>query len=129
MNSKRHAVCDGNGRPIPIALTEGLRSDDEGARLLLAALPAAKQLLADQGYAADWFADALAKRKISGCILARAKRSDPAIHAVRLYKQRHKMENMFGRLNDWLHIAMRYDRCAHTCFSAICIAATVIFWL
>ncbi|MDQ0509737.1 hypothetical protein QOZ99_004065, partial [Angulomicrobium amanitiforme] len=23
----------------------------------------------------------------------------------------------------------RYDRCAHTFFSAICIAATVIFWL
>lgn len=26
-------------------------------------------------------------------------------------------------------IATRYDRCAHTFFSAICIAATVIFWL
>jgi len=24
---------------------------------------------------------------------------------------------------------MRYDRCAHTFFSAICIAATVIFYL
>jgi len=24
---------------------------------------------------------------------------------------------------------MRYDRCAHTFFGAICIAATVIFWL
>ncbi|KTR06040.1 transposase, partial [Aureimonas ureilytica] len=26
-------------------------------------------------------------------------------------------------------IATRYDRCAHTFFSAICIAAAVIFWL
>ena len=26
-------------------------------------------------------------------------------------------------------IATRYDRCAHTFFSRICIAATVIFWL
>ncbi len=26
-------------------------------------------------------------------------------------------------------IATRYDRCAHTFYSAICIAATVIFWL
>ncbi|MCK5932412.1 MAG: transposase, partial [Pseudomonadota bacterium] len=25
--------------------------------------------------------------------------------------------------------ATRYDRCAHTFFSAICIAAAVIFWL
>ena len=30
-----------------------------------------------------------------------------------------------GQMSD----SMRYDRCAHTFFSAICIAATVIFWL
>jgi hypothetical protein len=36
---------------------------------------------------------------------------------------------MFGRIKDWRRIAMRYDRCAHTFFSAICIAATVIFYL
>jgi transposase len=34
-----------------------------------------------------------------------------------------------GRLKDWRHIHTRYDRCAHAFFSAICIAATVIFWL
>jgi hypothetical protein len=36
---------------------------------------------------------------------------------------------MFGRLKDWRRIAMHYGRCAHTFFSAICIAATVIFYL
>jgi hypothetical protein len=30
---------------------------------------------------------------------------------------------------DWRRIAIHYDRCAHTFFSAICIAATVIFYL
>ncbi len=44
-------------------------------------------------------------------------------------KQRHKVENMFAKLKDWRRISTRYDRCAHTFFSAICIAATVIFWL
>ena len=34
-----------------------------------------------------------------------------------------------ARLKDWRRVATRYDRCAHTFFSAICIAATVIFWL
>ena len=34
LHSYLHAVCDGNGRPIRIALTEGQRSDDDGARLL-----------------------------------------------------------------------------------------------
>jgi transposase len=36
---------------------------------------------------------------------------------------------MFGRLKDWRRITTRYDRCAHTFFSAICLAATVNFWL
>jgi len=30
---------------------------------------------------------------------------------------------------NWRRVATRYDRCAHTFFSAICIAANVIFWL
>jgi transposase len=46
-----------------------------------------------------------------------------------LYRQRHKIENMFGRLKDWRRVHTRYDRCAHTFMSAICIAAAVIFWL
>ena len=49
-----HAVCDGNGRPVRIALTEGQRSDDDGARVLVADLLVAKLLLADTAYDADW---------------------------------------------------------------------------
>ena len=40
-----------------------------------------------------------------------------------------KLKNMFRRIKDWRRIVMRYDRCAHTFFSAICIAAAVIFYL
>jgi len=46
-----------------------------------------------------------------------------------LYRQRHKIKNMFGRLKDRRRIHTRYDRCAHTFMSAICIAVTIIFWL
>ena len=35
LNSKLHAVCDGNGRPLRSARTWGQRSDYDGARLLL----------------------------------------------------------------------------------------------
>ena len=41
----------------------------------------------------------------------------------------HRIENMFGRLKDCRRIAMRYDRCAHTFMSAICLAAVVLFWI
>jgi putative transposase len=46
-----------------------------------------------------------------------------------LYRQRHRVENMFARLKDWRRVNTRYDRCAHTFLSAIAFAASSIFWL
>jgi transposase len=63
------------------------------------------------------------------CIPGRANRNEPIDYDEDLYKQRNRIERMFGRLKDWRCIATRYDRCAHAFMSAICIAATVIFWL
>ena len=103
--------------------------DYKGAALLLSAMPKAKQLLADKGYDADWFRAALAKRRITPCIPSKANRKTAIPYDALLYKQRHKIENMFGRLKDWRRIHTRYDRYAHIYFSAICIAAAVIFWL
>jgi transposase len=45
------------------------------------------------------------------------------------YKKRHLVENLFAKIKDWRRIHTSYDRCARTFMSAICIAATVIFWL
>ncbi|WP_162182210.1 transposase [Sphingobium sp. ba1] len=72
---------------------------------------------------------ALADRKITACIPSKGNRKVPIPHDTALYKQRHKVENMFGRIKDWQRIHTRYDRCAHTFMSAICIAATVKFWI
>ena len=129
MNSKLHAVCDGHGRPLVMLLSEGQMSDYKGAALMLDAMPEARVLLGDRGYDADWFRNALAERGMDLCIPSKANRKIPIVHDRALYRQRHKIENMFGRLKDWRRIHTRYDRCAHTFFSAICIAATVIFWI
>nr|WP_272210892.1 IS5 family transposase [Marinicella sp. W31]MDC2876807.1 IS5 family transposase [Marinicella sp. W31] len=129
LNSKLHAVCDGHGRPLIMLLSEGQTSDYKGAARMIESFPKAKTLLADKGYDADWFREALAERKIKACIPSRANRKVPIAHDRKLYQKRHKIENMFGRLKDWRRIHTRYDRCAHTFFSSICIAAAVIFWL
>ncbi|MGH9807854.1 MAG: IS5 family transposase [Terriglobia bacterium] len=129
LNSKLHAVCDGKGRPLVMLLTEGQMSDFKGAALMLPALPKAKELLGDKGYDADWFRQALAERKTGACIPSKSNRKVAIPHDATLYKQRHRIENMFGRIKDWRRVHTRYDRCAHTYFSAICIAAAVIFWL
>lgn|SRR5690606_23874969 len=110
-------------------LSEGQMSDYKGAALMLDALPPAKAMLGDRGYDATWFRDALAARGITACIPSKINRKAPIPHDAALYRQRHKIENMFGRLKDWRRIHTRYDRCAHTFMSAIAIAATVIFWL
>ena len=104
-------------------------SDYKGAALVLDALPPAKTLLADRGYDADWFRKALKEKGITPCIPPKKNRKTQHKYDAKLYKQRHKVENMFGKFKDWRRIAMRYDRCAHTFFSAICIAAVVIFYL
>jgi len=129
LNSKLHAVCDGYGRPLIMLLSEGQTSDFKGAASMLAALPRARDLLGDKGYDAGWFRQALAERGIAACIPSKSNRKIPIEHDRKLYRQRHKIENMFGRLKDWRRVHTRYDRCAHTFMSAICIAATVIFWI
>ena len=39
LNSKLHAVCDGQGRPLVMLLSEGQMSDFKGAALMIDVLP------------------------------------------------------------------------------------------
>jgi len=59
LNAKLHAVTDAKGRPLKFFLTEGQVSDHTGAAAPLGSLPAAERMIADRGYDADWFRDAL----------------------------------------------------------------------
>jgi len=104
-------------------------SDHKGARIMMPALPPAKSLTADRGYDSGWFRQALLKRGITPCIPPRRNRKKTIPYDKRRYRKRYPVEIMFGRLKDWRRIATRYDRCAHTYFSAICIAATVTYYL
>jgi putative transposase len=122
-------VCDQDGRPINLHLTEGQVSDYDGARVLVDKLPKAQTLLADRGYDADWFREVLIKMGITPCIPPKKNRIIQYFYDKNLYKKRHKIENMFGWLKDWRRIAMRFDRCAHTFKTAITIAAIVLFWI
>ena len=129
MNSKLHAVCDQSGRPIILKLSAGQVSDHKGAAMVLEELPAASHLIADRGYDSARSRPAPTAKGIEPCIPSSRSRKTPFPYDKHIYRQRHKVENLFAKLKDWRRIATRYDRCAHTFFSAICIAAAVIFWL
>ena len=110
-------------------LSAGQTSDYLGARAMLSSLPKAKSLLADRGYDAGWFRDALAERGIAACIPSKTSRKQAIPHDPVLYRQRHRIENAFGRLKDWRRVATRYDRCPIVFLSACALAALVMFWL
>ena len=128
MNSKLHAVCDGFGRPLLLLLTEGQMSDHRGATIMLPALPAARELLADRGYDSTRFRAALLERGIVPCIPSTRSRKVELPYDKTLYRQRHRIENMFGRIKDWRRIATRYDRTARNFLSAVALTATLSFW-
>jgi len=129
MNSKLHAVTDALGRLLRLFLTAGQCSDYFGARALLDSLPPAKHMLADRGYDADWYREALVDKGITPCIPSRKGRKTPVHYDEARYRQRHRIENSFARLKDWRRIATRYDRCPKVFLSACALAAVVMFWL
>jgi transposase len=91
-------------------------SDHRGARLVLDALLPAQTPIADRDYDSNTFREALTEKGIAPCIPSSHSRKAPISHDKALYRQRHKIQNMFARLKDWRRAATRYDRCAHTFF-------------
>ncbi len=103
-------------------LSEGQMSDYKGAGLMLDALPQAA-LLGDKGYDADWFRQALAEGGIKPCIPPKSNRKTQQTttrnSTASATKSRTCSEgSRTGGASN------RYDRCAHTFMSAICIAAS-----
>jgi putative transposase len=94
---------------------------------MLPSPPCAKELLGDKGYDSNGFRQALIERGIAPCIPSSKSRKVPISYDKVLCRQRHRIENMFGRLKGRRRIAMRYGRCGHTFMSAICLAAIVLF--
>jgi transposase len=52
-------------------------------------------------YDGNWFRSALLDKNITHCIPPTRSRKAPIAYDETLYRQRHKIENMLGRLKDW----------------------------
>jgi len=87
-------------------------------------------LIGDRGYDADGrVRDVLAASGKTAVIPPRGCRRDPARFGYdkELYKQRHKIENSFGRLKDYRAVATRYDKTARNFLSGVYLAATILW--
>ncbi len=129
MNTKLHAICDSQGRPLNLFVTAGQVSDYIGARALVSGIPKVDRLLRDRGYDGDWFRDALKNKGIRAYIPRRMQRKTLVKYDKRRYKRCNWIEIMFGMLEDRRRVATSYHRCPKVFLSAIAIPATIIYWL
>src|SRR3546814_7743178 len=87
-----------------------------------------KALLADKGYDGDRFRESLLVRGILPIIPPRANRKAPEHPDYGRYKDRNRVERMFGKLKQQRRIATRYDKTLLSFESFLNLAATRL-WL
>ena len=111
-------------------LTPGQAHDVQGfAQLFRMITDRIEAFLADRGYDADAIREEIEAAGVEAVIPAKVNRRNPAPHDRAKYKWRNLIERLFNKLKNWRRVATRYDRCSTAFFSAIALAATVIFWL
>jgi transposase len=91
-------------------------------------LPKPKALLADKGYDGDRFRENLLMRGILPIIPPRSNRKVPVHPDYRRYKDRNRVERMFGKLKQQRRIATRYDKTVLSFESFLNLAASRL-WL
>jgi len=91
-------------------------------------LPKPKALLADKGYDGDRFRENLLMRGILPIIPPRSNRKEPEHPDYRRYRDRNRVERMFGKLKQQRRIATRYDKTALSFESFLNLAAARL-WL
>jgi transposase len=110
-------------------LTGGQVADCEAAKQLLERLPAADVLHGDRGYDTDHIRRRVEANGTLPNIPPKANRVWKNCFSPVLYRVRNAIERMFCRLKDFRRIATRYDRLATNFLAAVCLAATVSYWL
>ena len=127
--TKIHALTDGDCRPIAFLLTGGQVADCTAGSLLLEQMPDAPILNGDKGYDSDAIRRQVEERGAMPNIPPKSNRLWKNCFSPFLYRDRNAIERMFGRLKDFRRIATRYDRLAINYLAAVCLAATVCYWL
>ena len=92
-------------------------------------MPACSILHADKGYDTNAIRRQVEARGAMPNIPPKSNRRWKSCFSPFLYRDRNAIERMFGRLKDFRRIATRYDRMANNFLAAVCLAATVSYWI
>jgi len=86
-------------------------------------------MLGDKAYDSAELRGELDERGTKPVIPNRSNRKQPFSFNKRLYKERRRIENAFGRLKDFRRIATRYDRLARNFLASVCLVAALVWWI
>jgi transposase len=125
MTTKILALTDALGELVRFVLLPGQRFDTIGIEPLLAGIEFGA-LLADKAFDSNAIIADLDQRGAKVVISQHPRRAKPIEIDLEIYKWRHLIENVFGKLKAFKRIAMRADKTDQSFSAIIYLAAAVI---
>ena len=122
-----HGVYDALGNPLDFVLTSGQAADCQQVLPLLEGKKY-EALLADKGYDTDEIVTAVSQGDALCVILPKKNRKVQRAYDRELYKERHKIECLFGFLKHYRRIFSRFEKIAAR-FQAFLHFAAALQWL
>lgn len=124
-SSKLHAACDALGNPFCFDLTAGQAGDAPRALGLIDGIET-EAVLADRAYDSNAILEAVRARKAEAVIPPHPTRSEQRQTNWFLYKERHKIEVMFGYLKHFRRVFARFDKLARRYLAFVHVAAACV---
>lgn len=129
LSTKVHMACDALGYPLGFILTGANVSDfDQAKPLIQRYLQAHSYAIMDKGYDSDAIREAVRQQEGIAVIAVNSSRSKKPDFDEHLYRERHRIENLFQRLKHFRRIATRFEK-LHQCFAAMLSLACILIWL
>ncbi len=104
-------------------------ADCIAADVLLERMPTTSILHGDKGYDSDAVRRKIEAQGAAPNIPPKINRRWKNCFSPVLYRDRNAIERMFGRIKDFRRIATRYHKLARNFLAAVCLVATICYWL
>jgi len=129
LSTKVHMACDALGYPLSFILTGANTSDfDQAKPLLKRHLKPGACAIMDKGYDSDAIRAYVNQLGGTAVIALHPSRSQKPAFDEHLYRERHRIENLFSKLKHFRRIATRYEK-LHVTFAAMLSLSCILIWL
>lgn len=129
LSTKIHMACDALGYPLGFILTGANVSDfDQCKPLLQRRFSPGACAIMDKGYDSDAIRAYVNQLGGTAVIALHPSRSSKPPFDQHLYRERHRIENLFAKLKHYRRIATRFEK-LHDTFAAMLSIACILIWL